>query len=621
MSTQQDIYATGSETCPPMFNKENYVPWSSHLLRYAKSRPNRKLIYNYIMNGPYVRQMIPEPEANDQAIQTILLGLPKDVYAIVDSLETTKEIWLHVQQMMKGSDIGAQEKKAKLFNECERQIAQPGMNLGQDKQIQMVGGNGGNQFRQYAGQNNGIIVILGIANPNANQNGNGNVVVAWTKGIQLQAEEFKLMAAAGDLDEIEEANANCILMANLQQASTRVLKLTTLLSMTQTDQLRGYNQRKKKIIKTMNVTFDELSVMAFEQRSSKLKLQSMISRKISSGLDLTYAPSTITTQQPTEHELDLLFEAMYDDYIGGQPSTTTRTTLAAQRTKDHPLEQVIGEPSQPVLTGNQLRIDGGMYMFTLTVSTMKPSNVKEAMKDPACVKSMQEELFQFKRLDVWELVPLPNNIKSLTLKWLLKNKVDEENTVIRNKTRLVVTGFRQEKGIYFKESFTLVARLEAIRIFLAYTAHKSFIVFQMDVKTAFMHGTLKEDVYVCQPEGYIDADHPSHVYKLKKALYGLKQAPRAWYDKLSNFLLQHHLFKGTIDPTLFIRRFNDNILVDYGFKLTGFSNANYTGCKDTFKSTYGETQFLREKLVSWCSKKQDCKSMSTAEAEYVSLSS
>nr|GFB83312.1 integrase, catalytic region, zinc finger, CCHC-type, peptidase aspartic, catalytic [Tanacetum cinerariifolium] len=99
--------------------------------------------------------------------------------------------------------------------------------------------------------------------------------------------------------------------------------------------------------------------------------------------------------------------------------------------------------------------------------------------------------------------------------------------------------------IDFEESFTSVARMEAIRIFLAYAAHKSFTVFQMDVKTAFMHGSLKEDVYVCQPEGFIDVDHPSHVYKIKKALYGLKQAPRAWYDELSTFLLQNHFFKGT----------------------------------------------------------------------------
>ncbi|GJW89744.1 hypothetical protein Tco_0167297 [Tanacetum coccineum] len=129
MSTQQDIYAAGSENRPPMLNKENYVPWSSRLLRYAKSRPNGKLIYNSIINGPYVRRMIPEPgdanravpvEADDQAIQTILLGLPEDIYAAVDSCETAQEIWLRVQQMMKDSDIGIQEKKAKLFNEWER---------------------------------------------------------------------------------------------------------------------------------------------------------------------------------------------------------------------------------------------------------------------------------------------------------------------------------------------------------------------------------------------------------------------------------------------------------------------------------------------------------------------
>nr|GFC13072.1 hypothetical protein [Tanacetum cinerariifolium] len=103
--------------------------------------------------------------------------------------------------------------------------------------------------------------------------------------------------------------------------------------------------------------------------------------------------------------------------------------------------------------------------------------------------------------------------------------------------------------------------LSYLRIFLAYAAHKSFTVFQKDVKTAFLHGSLKEDAYVCQPEGFIDADHPSHVYKLKKALYGLKQAPRAWYDELSTFLLQNHFIKGTIDPTLFIRHFYDDILV------------------------------------------------------------
>nr|GEX76927.1 integrase, catalytic region, zinc finger, CCHC-type, peptidase aspartic, catalytic [Tanacetum cinerariifolium] len=152
---------------------------------------------------------------------------------------------------------------------------------------------------------------------------------------------------------------------------------------------------------------------------------------------------------------------------------------------------------------------------------MEPKNVKEAMTDPTWIESMQEELLQFKRMDVWVLVPIPDNISPLILKWIFKNKHDEEQTVIRNKSRLVVRGYRQEEGLEFEESFAPVARMEAIRIFLAYAAHKSFIVFQMDMKTAFLHGSLKEDVYVFQPEGFIDANHPSHVYKLKKALYGL----------------------------------------------------------------------------------------------------
>nr|GEZ28382.1 copia protein [Tanacetum cinerariifolium] len=160
-------------------------------------------------------------------------------------------------------------------------------------------------------------------------------------------------------------------------------------------------------------------------------------------------------------------------------------------------------------------------------------------------------------------------------------------------------GSSQEEGIDFKESFAPVARMEAIRIFLAYATHKSFTVFQMDVKTAFLHGSLKKDVYVCQPEGFIDADHPSYVYKLKKALYGLKQASRVWYDELSKFLLQNHFFNGTIDPTLFIRRFQNDVLVDSGFELTRFSDADYAGCKDTFKSTSGGAQFLGEKLTDY----------------------
>nr|GFC30387.1 hypothetical protein [Tanacetum cinerariifolium] len=195
----------------------------------------------------------------------------------------------------------------------------------------------------------------------------------------------------------------------------------------------------------------------------------MTSGQISSELELTYAPSTITPQIPSERDLDILFEPLHNEYLGGRPAEAPRAIPAAP---DHPLEQVIGEPSRPVLTRNQLKTDGDMCIYALTVSIMEPKTVKEALTDPAWIESMQEELHQFIRLD--------------------------------------------EEGIDFEESFALVAWMEAIRIFLAYATHKGFTVCQMDVKTAFLHGSLKEDVYVCQPEGFINADYPSHVYKLKK---------------------------------------------------------------------------------------------------------
>ncbi|GJU30420.1 retrovirus-related pol polyprotein from transposon TNT 1-94 [Tanacetum coccineum] len=156
-------------------------------------------------------------------------------------------------------------------------------------------------------------------------------------------------------------------------------------------------------------------------------------------------------------------------------------------------------------------------MFALTVSIVEPKNIKEAMAYSAWIEAMQDELHQFDKL--------------------------------------------KEEGIDFEESFAPVARLEAVRIFVAHAAYKSFPIYQMDVKTAFLNGPLKEEVYVAQPEGFVDPDHPEKVYLLRKALYGLKQAPRAWYDELSNFLMSKGFTKGTIDPTLFKIKYGEDILL------------------------------------------------------------
>ncbi|GKE99795.1 retrovirus-related pol polyprotein from transposon TNT 1-94, partial [Tanacetum coccineum] len=189
-----------------------------------------------------------------------------------------------------------------------------------------------------------------------------------------------------------------------------------------------------------------------------------------------------TQQQHVQHQTitiaDNVSNAMFYDNTFSNPFATPSTSSAESSSSQYVDPSNMHTFYQPT--------DGDMCMYALTVSTMELKNVKEAMTDPAWIESMQEELLQFKRLDVWVLVPPLDN---------------------------------------------------AIRIFLAYAAHKSFTMFQMDVKTALLHGTLKEDVYVCQPEGFIDADHPSNIYKLKKELYGLKQALRAWYNELSTFIL------------------------------------------------------------------------------------
>nr|GEW78489.1 retrovirus-related Pol polyprotein from transposon TNT 1-94 [Tanacetum cinerariifolium] len=550
-------------------------------------------------------------------------------------------------------------------------------------------------------------------------------------------------------------------------------------------------QRKKikQIMETINVSFDKLSTMAFKQCSSKPGLQSMTSGQISSGLDLTYAPSTITTQQPTEDTIptpknsssqatnflntsqdvdelnsqeqhaqqqgnlvpiqletvaDNVPNAMFDANTFVNPFATPSTSAAEssssqnvdpsnmykfyqpyphefQWTKDYPLKQVIGEPSRPVYIRNQLRSDGDMCMYALTVSSMEPKNVKEAITDPAWIESMQEKFLQFKRLDVWVLVPAPDNITPLTLKWLFKNKHDKEQTVIRNKSRLVVRGYRQEEGIDFEESFAPVARMEAIRIFLAYAAHKSFTVFQMDVKTAFLHGTTDPTLFIRRfvddilaVQVYVDdiifgSTHPRYTQlfsDLMKSRFkmsmmeemmfflGLQvnQSPCGIFLNQSNYVLEickkyglescdtvstpmeikdkldldqngtpvdvtkyrsmigalmylmssrpdivhatclcaryqakptkkhlkevkriFHYLRGTVNTGLWYTK-------DFGFELTVFSDADYAGCKDTFKSTSCGAQFLGEKLVSWSTKKQDCITLLTAEAKYMSIS-
>nr|GEZ66782.1 retrovirus-related Pol polyprotein from transposon TNT 1-94 [Tanacetum cinerariifolium] len=238
---------------------------------------------------------------------------------------------------------------------------------------------------------------------------------------------------------------------------------------------------------------------------------------------------------PSQQELDILFGPLYDEFFNAEDGEQLQDNeftnpLCA------PVQEVVETSSHNIVqTRRQLATDPVMYMYALTVSTTEEKSIKEAMADSAWIEAMQEELHQFDRLQA----------------------------------RLVAKGYAQEEGIDYKESFAPVARLEAIWIFITYAAQKSFPIYQMDVKTTFLNGPLKEEVYVAQPDGFVDPDHPEK---------------------------------------------------DSSFKVTAFSDVDLAGCIDSRKSTSGGIQILGDKLVSWMSKKQNCTPMSSAEAEYVALS-
>jgi hypothetical protein len=235
------------------------------------------------------------------------------------------------------------------------------------------------------------------------------------------------------------------------------------------------------------------------------------------------------------------------------PPTQVRATIQ----RNHPFDQILGDISKGVTTHSRLANFCEHYSF---VSSIEPFRVEEALQDPDWVLAMQEELNKFKRNEVWSLVPRPKQ-NVVGTKWVFRNKQDEHRVVTRNKARLVAKGYAQVAGLDFEETFAPVARQESIRILLAYAAHHSFRLFQMDVKSAFLYGPIKEEVYVKQPPGFEDDRYLDHVFKLSKTLYGLKQALRAWYKCLRDFLIANAFKVGKADPTLFTKTCNSDLFV------------------------------------------------------------
>nr|GEU35627.1 retrovirus-related Pol polyprotein from transposon TNT 1-94 [Tanacetum cinerariifolium] len=891
MSTQQDIYAASSESRPPMLNEENYVAWSSRLLRYAKSRPNGKLIHNSILNGLYIRKMIPEPSDANRDIITILLGLPEDIYAAVDSCETAQKIWLRVQQKMKGSDIGIQEKKAKLFNEWERFTSNEGESIEsyyhrflklmndlkrnkhfpeniasnlkflnnlqpewsrhvtivhQTKDLHTSDYTQLYDFLKYnqkeviqnAVQNlrvqnvrnqNGLIGVQGNGNQNQIRNDRINLGVSDQKDNTQDTSantKFAKQPIVENLPKVgmfginpDKTSREAKKVPNIVRASARTKPITVSqphvitkkdvnsdlngLSSTGVDNTKTRRPQPRsntkhdrsplrqrvdiqiclwcvnsgcskhmtenlkllinfvwKFIGTVRFKNDHVVAIlgfgdlqwgnilitrvyfvkglghnlfsvgqlydsdlevAFRRnacfvrnlegadllkgdRSTNLYTINLHEMASSSPICLMARASSTKSwlwhQRLSYLNFDTINDLTRNDLVAGLPKFKYHKEHLCPSCEQGKSKRA-SHPPKPVPNSRQrlhlLHIDlcGPMRIasinkkryilvivdnysrytwvhflrskddapeliikFLKRISVLLQSPViiiktdngtefkNQVLKEyfdtvgishqMSFVRTPQQngvaiatacftqncsiihrrfnktpyELINDKKPDisflhVFGALCYPKNDRedigmlgakgdigffigysadscayrvynhrtkkiietmnvsvdelsamafekrgeldllfeamyddyiggqpSATARTIppaqeQQNKHDEEQTVIRNKSRLVVRGYRQEEGIDFEESFAPIARMDAIRIFLAYAAHKSFIVFQMDVKTAFLHGSLKEDVYVCQPEGFIDADHPSHVYKLKKALYGLNQAPMA----------------------------------------------------------------------------------------------
>ncbi|GJS78665.1 putative ribonuclease H-like domain-containing protein [Tanacetum coccineum] len=229
------------------------------------------------------------------------------------------------------------------------------------------------------------------------------------------------------------------------------------------------------------------------------------------------------------------------------------TTPSTRIHKDHSLDHCYleGKTHEDLHTG----------LFACFLSQEDPKKVIQALKDLRWIEAIQEELLQFKLQQVWTLVDLPYGKRAIGTKWVYRNKKDERGIVVRNKARLVAQGYTQEGGIDYDEVFSPVARIEAIRLFFAYALFKDFVVYQMDMKSAFLYGKIEEEVYVCQPPGFEDPEFPNKVYMVEKALYGLHQALRAWYETLSTYLFNNGFQRGQIDKTLFIKRIKSDIIL------------------------------------------------------------
>ncbi|GKA05694.1 retrovirus-related pol polyprotein from transposon TNT 1-94 [Tanacetum coccineum] len=497
---------------------------------------------------------------------------------------------------------------------------------------------------------------------------------------QASSENEKLKEEVTRLNEFEKSTQCLNEMLSNQKPSGEKLSLgfnSFEASSSGTKEIKFVKAQKRRllmevfILNTKNYLskFDPKSYegvfLGYSQNSKAYIILNKHTRKIKESLNVTFdeTPPPSKTSPLVDDDLDEE-EGSKDTEKKNLENDIEDETLEIdemvniKESRNHPLENVIGNLNQRTLR-SQAQNQSNFFCF---ISTIEPKNVNEALADESWIVAMQEELNQFIANDIWELVPQPRNMTIIGTKWVFRNKLDENGIVSRNKARLVAQGYNQQEGIDYDETYAPVARLESIRILLAYACALDFKLFQMDVKSAFLNGFINEEVYVAQPPGFIDFEKPDHVYKLKKALYGLKQAPKAWYDRLKAFLIKHEYKMGMVDNTLFTKKKSSNLIIVQiyvddiifdstcqdmcdefakimhdefemsmmgelnfflGLQINGrcietvvYADSDHAGDYVDQKSTSGTCTFVGYCLKSWFSKKQTALTISTTEAEY-----
>ncbi|KAJ1700593.1 hypothetical protein LUZ63_000372 [Rhynchospora breviuscula] len=334
---------------------------------------------------------------------------------------------------------------------------------------------------------------------------------------------------------------------------------------------RVYLPTSRVVIESINVKFNENANEKTEEGNSIVGIQDRVTTQ-----EIEFQPKDelppVILEEPLNRDDDNLIgeenheentiettqDEMPHDKTQPIPQPVHEPPEVFREVSSHPLSNVIGDPREGVRTRSGLNQMIGYCAF---VSQLEPKSFKEANIDPNWIVAMQEELNQFERNQVWELVPLPSGKQVIGTKWVYRNKLDEIDNVVRNKARLIAQDFKQQEGIDFEKTFAPLAHLESIRMLLAYAANKGFTLFQMNVKSAFLNGWIDEEVYVQQPPGFVDHFNPDHLFKIHKILYGLKQTPRAWYGRLCTFLIDNDFARGKMDTTLFTKKRDNHLLL------------------------------------------------------------